>query len=175
MRYIAAMTEGTKRIAIAAAGVTLAGVAAMAVKTAGDRAARATSTRTVTIGRDVAQTFAAWRALHARAFDDFADVTPGPDGSTRWQLRPPLSASWETRIIDDRPGGLLRWAEPDAPGRFEGSFDVRPAPGDRGTEVTLSLTGPVSRPVVGTVLRRFKSLVEAGEAPTLEANPSGRS
>ena len=169
------MTDG-KRIALIVAGVALAGAAGAAfVKTVRERAAHATSTRTVTIGRDVAQTFAAWRTLQARAFEDFADVTPGSDGDTRWQLRPPLTASWETKTVETRADEFLHWATPDAAGRFEGSFGVRPAPGDRGTEATLSLTGPVSRPIVGTVLRRFKSLVEAGEAPTLEANPAGRS
>lgn len=168
------MTDGKKRIAMVVAGVTLAGVVVIAVKAARDGGTHATSTRTITIGRDVAQVFAAWQALHARAFQDFADVTPEPDGITRWQLRPPLSASWETKLVESG-SDYLRWAATGPPGRFEGMFGVRPAPGDRGTEATLSLTGPVSRPIVGTVLRRFKSLVESGEAPTLEANPSGRS
>ncbi len=169
------MTDGTKRIAMIAAGVTLAGVAATAVKTAGDRTAHATSTRTITVGRDVAQTFAAWRTLYARAFADFADVKPESNGITRWQLPPPLSVSWQTQTVEDLVDGGMRWVARGAPGPFEGTFGVRPAPGNRGTEVTLSLTGPVSRPIVGTVLRRFKSLVESGEAPTLESNPSGRS
>ncbi len=169
------MTDRTKRMVIVAAGATLAGVAATVIKTIGDRVATATSTRTVTINRDVAQTFVAWQTLYGRAFEEFAKVMPEPDGITRWQLRPPLSASWETKIVDSRSEEFLHWAAAGSAERFEGTFGVRPAPGNRGTEATLSLTGPVSRPVVGTILRRFKSLVESGEAPTLEANPSGRS
>lgn len=156
-----------------AAGVTVVSVAA-AVKTVGERAVHATATRTITIGRDVAQIVAAWPTLLGQAFEAFAEITPGPDGITRWQLRPPLSASWETKLVENRDD-FMRWAVSGPPGRFEGAFGVRAAPGNRGTEATLSLIGPVSRTIVGTTLRRFKSLVESGEAPTLESNPSGRS
>jgi hypothetical protein len=66
---------------------------------------------------------------------------------------------------------------------MHGSVQFRAAPAEQGTEVTLRLTldegaaGPgevLPRWVAGTTLRRFKSLVETGEIPTLNRNPSAR-
>ncbi len=60
----------------------------------------------------------------------------------------------------------------------EASASFSPAPGDWGTVATLTVrgggTGMVSRLKAGRALRRFKSLAETGEIPTLEHNPSAR-
>ncbi|QLG60766.1 SRPBCC family protein [Halorarum salinum] len=115
------------------------------------------------------------------------------EGRLRWTVRGPLGRvlSWETRVVEERPGELLRWesvAGAAVPSEGEVRFD--PAPGDRGTEVTLRVRfdppggrlgdaamgrfGVVPDALVGGALRRFRSLVETGEVPTLEGNPSAR-
>lgn len=117
----------------------------------------------------------------------------GDEGRLRWTVRGPLGRvlSWETRAVEERPGELLRWesvAGAAVPSEGEVRFD--PAPGDRGTEVTLRVRfdppggrfgdaamgrfGVVPDALVGKTLRRFQSLVETGEVPTLEGNPSAR-
>jgi uncharacterized membrane protein len=69
-------------------------------------------------------------------------------------------------------------------------IDLAPAPGDQGTETTLTFTFDPPGGVVGEALaklfavppntmagkalRRFKALCEAGEMPTLRHNPSAR-
>ncbi|WP_207586331.1 cyclase [Halomontanus rarus] len=111
----------------------------------------------------------------------------------RWTADGPLDRqlAWETAIVDERPGEFLRWETLEgARIPHTGTIRFRPAPGDRGTEVTfgvhvdppggavgdaiMSRTNLVPKTLVGTALRRFKSLAETGEIPTLERNPSGR-
>jgi uncharacterized membrane protein len=71
-----------------------------------------------------------------------------------------------------------------------GEIQFRPQPNGMGTEVNLHMRfepplgavgkalmrafHPFPRAVAGKTLRRFKSLIETGEIPTLEHNPSGR-
>ena len=75
--------------------------------------------------------------------------------------------------------------------RMKDRCAFRPAPGDRGTVVTLhlrfdppggtlgsaavKLLGPTPlHVVVDGALRRFKSLIETGEIPTTERQPAAR-
>jgi len=59
------------------------------------------------------------------------------------------------------------------------AFDLRSAPADRGTEVVLLRQAPSGADksalaaTASKKLRLLKSLIEAGEAPTLAHNPSG--
>jgi len=98
---------------------------------------------------------------------------------------------WDTQIVEDRHGKLLRWESLEgAPLPNEGTVRFSPAPGDWGTEAMLCLRfdppgGPlgnravkrlniVPRVLADKILRRFKSLAETGEIPTLAYNPSAR-
>ena len=151
--------------------------------------------RTVTVGKSADELYESWRDPEtlARVMGHFADVTATAEDRQRWTVDAPLgrSVEWESRIVADQPGEYLRWeslAGADLPN--EGSVRFRPAAGDRGTEVTLRLhfdppggalvgatlnrLGIVPDALAGTALRRFKSLVETGEIPTLERNPSAR-
>ncbi|WP_232702440.1 SRPBCC family protein [Halobacterium wangiae] len=123
----------------------------------------------------------------------FATVRPVDEERRHWQVEGPLgrTVSWQSRIVEERPGELLRW-ESTAGASLPNEWSVRfePAPADRGTEVTLRVRfdppggrlggmalerfGLVPRTMVGKALHRFKSLAETGEVPTLEGNPSGR-
>lgn len=86
------------------------------------------------------------------------------------------------------------WDQHRAGLRLPASVDIRPAPADRGVEVRVRAgdtgdgdTGdgngdghgdPAGAPTVGEVrdgLRRFKSIVECGEAVTTDGQPTGRS
>ncbi len=153
-------------------------------------------TRSITVGTSPDEAYETWndRETQAQIFGGFADVTPAGEGDWRWEVDAPLgrTVAWETRTVEDRPGELVRWESTGGAAAIvpEGSVRFAQAPNDRGTEVTLRLRvdppgGSVARTVLerldvvprtlaGKVLYRFKSLVETGEIPTLEGNPSGR-
>lgn len=123
----------------------------------------------------------------------FAEVTPIDEDRFRWTVHGPYGQNigWETHVVADEPGEVLRWETPsDAVLPNEGAVRFEPAPGDRGSVVTLSIAfdppggtlGSAAleqfdiapETLVGVALDRFKSLVESGEVPTLDRNPSGR-
>lgn len=118
-------------------------------------------------------------------------VTSGGPDRLRWDIEGPTGRSieWEPRIVEAE-ADQLEWRESE--GTFDPSVSIRflPAAEDRGTEVHMTVDmdipggtlgpqlfagfTPVSEATVGQFLRRFKSLVETGEVPSLEGNPSGR-
>lgn len=151
--------------------------------------------RSVTVGKSADEVYEAWRnpERFSRVMGHFADVAATDDDRLRWTVHGPggRDVSWETHVTRDEPGEELRWeSPPDAMLPNEGAVSFRPAPGDRGTVVTLALrfdppggsltSGALRRldiipeTLAGEALGRFKSLVETGEIPTTEGNPSGR-
>lgn len=151
--------------------------------------------RSITIGRPAAELLALWQkpAVQAQIMAHFAEVTGGANGSLHWRVQGPLgrSLSFETTRVEERPGELVRWRSVGG-GDLQSEWSVlaRPAPGNRGTELTLQvrfdppggvlgkalskLLGAAPRVLVDRALRNFKSLVEAGEIPTTFHNPSAR-
>jgi uncharacterized membrane protein len=150
--------------------------------------------RSLTIGQPLDDVYRRWREPQTlpRIMEQLADVTPTDERHARWTVRGPLgrTLTWDTHVVEDRPNELMRWQSlPGADLAHEGSVRFRPAPGDLGTVVTLrlrfdppggplgaamKLTNVVPKMAVGNALRRFKSLVETGEIPTLDRNPSAR-
>lgn len=159
--------------------------------------------RSITVGKPAEDLEEFWRdpELLERIVGDFAEVSAAggnedeDEGEDRhhWRVSGPLDRpmEWESKLVEERPGELLRWeSDADATVSADGSIRFRPAPGDRGTEVTLHLSfdppggavgdavadrlGIVPETLAAKTLHRFKSLIEAGEIPTLEGNPSGR-
>lgn len=152
-------------------------------------------TRSITIGQPADELYDRWSDPEtlARVVGPVAEVTEAGEDRLRWSVDGPLGRGleWETKTIDERPGELLRWESVEGASiTAEGSVRFRPAPGDKGTEVTLGMRfDPPGGAVGGTVLdrlgfvpetlvhealRRFKSLVETGEIPSIERNPSAR-
>ncbi len=151
--------------------------------------------RTLTLQKPAEELHRLWRdpGTLSRVMGHFAEVTASSEDRMHWKVHGPLGGSleWDSRMVEDRPGELLRWESLDATTLSpRGSVSFRPAPGDWGTEVTLrlDLTPPggalgqavmrrmhgVPRKLVDMALRRFKSLAETGEIPTVEKNPSAR-
>lgn len=151
--------------------------------------------RSVTVGKDADELYRYWRDsdLLSRIVGDVADVGVAGEDRHRWSVQTPLgrNVEWETEILEDRPGEVLRWQSVDGSAlSSESSVRFREAPDGRGTEVTLTmrfdppggrvgrtameLLGVVPEALANTMLDRFKSLAETGEIPTLERNPSGR-
>ena len=151
--------------------------------------------RSVTVGKDADDLYGFWRDPEqlSRILGGFAEVTSAGERRQRWTVPTPLGRSleWETELLEDRSGEVLRWRSTGgATVPNEWSVRFRPAPADRGTEVTLGLRfdppggrigrsamellGVVPETLARKTLYRFKSLAETGEIPTLERNPSAR-
>jgi uncharacterized membrane protein len=111
---------------------------------------------------------------------------------SRWHVEGPLgtTVSWEAEIVNDVPGELIAWRTVDGlEVAHAGSVLFKPATGGRGAVVRVELEySPFGGKVGGAVarllgenpqtqivedLRRFKQVMEAGEIPTVEGQPSG--
>ena len=114
-------------------------------------------------------------------------------GRTRWTAKAPVGASvsWVAEVINDKPNELIAWKSVEgADVDNAGSVRFRRAPGDRGTEVTVELNyeppgGTLGRGIAWLLgeepdhqvredLRHFKQVMETGETPTVEGQPSCR-
>lgn len=151
--------------------------------------------RSITVGAPADELSEYWRDPEqlTRIMGPFAEVTGAGEDRRHWELETPRgpNLTWETEITADEPGESLRWESLEgATIPHEGDVRFRSAAGDRGTVVTLRLQfdppagslgaaafqrlGIVPETVAEKALRRFKSLVETGEIPSLERNPSAR-
>lgn len=151
-----------------------------------------TVSRSITVDRSANELYETWRDPYyfSKMMGHFAEVTAPDQDRFHWTVHGPRDrdVEWETRIVEKTAGEYLRWeTTEDAMVPNEGWVRFRPAPGDRGTVVTLTIRfdppgGEVGNQVMkrlavvpealaGTALDRFKALVECGEIPTLEKNP----
>lgn len=151
--------------------------------------------RSITVGKPADELYETWRdpETFSRVMGHFAEVTSADGDRFHWTVHGPRGReiSWESRTVAEVPGEFVQWETTgDAMVPNQGSVRFRPAPGDRGTEVTLSVRfdppgGTLGRAALerleiapktlaATALRRFKSLVESGEIQTLKENPSAR-
>lgn len=151
--------------------------------------------RSITIGKPADELYRLWREPESlsRVMGPLAEVTALGENRFHWRVNGPLGRTigWDTEIVEDRPGELLRWQSTEGTKwRNEGSVRFLTAPQDWGTQVTLRIRfdppggalgdaivkhlGFVPRTLADKALHRFKSLAETGEIATLDHNPSGR-
>jgi uncharacterized membrane protein len=137
-----------------------------------------------TIAREPLEVYAAWRDLeslplvmpHVKRVENVNGGT-----RSRWTVAGPggAAATWEADIFEDVPGERIAWRADDAPVKHAGTVRFAPAPGGRGTEVHIEIEyvapgGPLAalglrltkKPPLRLLeldLRRFKSVLEAGD------------
>lgn len=153
--------------------------------------------RACTIRRDAGELYAFWRKLEnlPRIIKHPVTIQPLTAEKSHWAVSSPASddrTEWDAVIINDQPGELIAWRSCEgAQVENAGSVRFERAPGDEGTEVTVSLeynapagqlgalvaklTGEEPGQQVADALRRFKALMEAGEIPTTRGQPVGGS
>jgi uncharacterized membrane protein len=155
---------------------------------------------TITIGKSPDELHRLWREPRTlpQIVGHMAEVRVSADDQAHWSVRGPAGRrlEWQTRVVEERPGEVVRWESlPGAPVPNGGAVRFRPGPAGEGTETTLLMhfdppggrLGVAAATALGTrlglplrnallrkVLRRFKSLAETGEIPTLERNPAAR-
>jgi uncharacterized membrane protein len=116
------------------------------------------------------------------------------DGNrSHWVVKGPLGLhlEWDAAIINDHPNELIAWRSlPGSTVDNAGSVHFQSTVGDWGTKVSISLKYDPPAGRMGAALahmlgqdpeadiredlRRFKHLMEAGEAPATHGQPSGR-
>ncbi|WP_206057802.1 SRPBCC family protein [Nissabacter sp. SGAir0207] len=148
----------------------------------------------ITVGRPAAELHRLWRQPDTlpQVMGHFAQIEVTSPTEARWRVEGPLGKTfdWQTRVVDEAEGQFIHWRsleEADVPN--EGRLIFRPAPGNKGTELTLvvrfdppggilgekltSLFDLMPKETFSKALRRFKSLAETGEIPQLSPLPAG--
>jgi uncharacterized membrane protein len=148
----------------------------------------------ITIDRPADELYDFWRKHeNLPSFQPYIrSVTSGDGMHSHWVMETPIGATleWDAAIQNEDPGRLIAWASTGGQLAVAGSVHFDPAPGGRGTEVTLiqkydpplgkvglgiaKLLGMSPSGLARESLRRFKQLMETGEIPTVEGQPSGR-
>ncbi len=142
------------------------------------------------------EVYAFWRNLEnlPQFMRHIVSVEAVDDRNSHWVARLPtgLSLSWRAEIIEDRENELLAWKSVHGSDIYnEGFVTFEPVFDGAGTELhahiiyhppagqfgarIASFFEPVQAQVIREDLRCFKRLMETGELPTIEGQPSARS
>jgi len=152
--------------------------------------------RMVTIDRSPEECYRYWRDLGnlPRFMTHLFSIQVIDERRSHWVAKAPSpwgQVEWDAEIITDSPNALISWRSlKDAEVDNAGSVRFAPAPGSRGTEVTVELNyeppagrlgvtlarllGEEPSQQVGDDLRKFKQIMETGVIPTVEGQPSAR-
>lgn len=150
--------------------------------------------KSVTINRSPQELYATWRNLeNLPKFMKHLETVRSTGNRSHWVAKGPMghAVEWDAEIINERPNELIAWrslegSEVDT----AGSVHFFPATGKRGTVVKVELKynppggklGAIVAKLFGKEpeqeiredLRHFKQLLEAGEIPTIQGQPSCR-
>lgn len=151
--------------------------------------------RAITIMRPASEVYAFWRDFEnlARFMSHLESVHVEGGGRSHWVAKGPAGSrvEWDALLTEEEPERRLAWRSVDGSQIMnEGSVDFASAPADRGTEVRVRLTyhppagalgaafarlfGEEPSQQVDEDLRHLKRLLETGDEPTNEGQPSGR-
>ena len=153
--------------------------------------------RAVTVNRPRAELYKTWRDFEnlPRFMDHLESVRveAADRGRSHWVARGPLgrNVEWDADVIEERENELLVWKSlPGSSVESMGRVEFVDAPGARGTIVHVSmqynppagslgaafakLFGKEPGTQVKEDLRHFKQIMETGEIPTVEGQPSGQ-
>ncbi|RYZ68087.1 MAG: SRPBCC family protein [Proteobacteria bacterium] len=150
--------------------------------------------RSITIARSEAELYAVWRDPErlAALLTDVVQVTPAGPGRTHWSMHAVVGTTeWDAVLVEDDGSRALEWRAVDGSAlanRFR--IELAPAPGNQGTEVTLTLRfvppgGVLGEALeklfavppdvlIGKMLYRFRAYAQTGEIPTLRYNSAHR-
>ncbi len=147
----------------------------------------------ITIGRPLPELYSYWRDFrNLPSFCKYLEHVEFIDEKrSRWTAIGPADKplTWEAAIIEETPNELISWRSFEGSSfQNAGSVRFKKAPADRGTEINLTFAySPPAGPLGSLVaklsgkdpayilheeLRRFKQLMETGEIPTTDGQPS---
>jgi len=139
--------------------------------------------KTISINRPAEELYRFWRNFeNLPRFMKHLESVTGEGNRSHWVARGPagFSVSWEAEIINEQPNSLIAWRSLEGSQvATAGSVHFTRAPGDRGTEVRVTLkydppAGKVGALIAGLFgegpaqqieedLRRFRRLAESGQ------------
>lgn len=136
------------------------------------------------------QLYDLWRATEKAPLwqEQVEEVVITGINTSRWTMKDgDKTLTWNAEILADEPGKRIAWRSLDGDLHEAGEVVFEPAPGDRGTFVTVlmefksgklasaweSLTGRNPKQGVIENLRHFKALAETGEIPNSQTAPHG--
>ena len=151
--------------------------------------------KSMTVNRPPDELYAFWRNLEnlPRFMKHVRSVQRHGNGRSHWVVAGPRGTvfKWDAQITVDRPNEMIAWQTvPGSSVDHRGYVKFVPAPGGRGTEVHVameyqppggeagkligSLLGGITEQEIQEQIRNFKSIMEAGEIPTIKGQTSGR-
>ncbi len=151
--------------------------------------------KSITINRSPQELYKFWRDFDnlPRFMENLESVTRLDDQRSHWVAIGPggKEIEWDAEIYNEKEGELIAWRSlPGADVTNAGSVHFEPAPDGRGTYLKVSLNynppggkaaalfaklfGQEPGQLVEHNLKRLKQLIETGEIPTTEGQPSGR-
>jgi uncharacterized membrane protein len=150
--------------------------------------------KTLTINRSPEDLYRFWRNFEnlPTVMQHLESVTVQDDKRSHWVVKGPggKQLEWDAEVVNEKVDRLIAWQSCEgADVDHWGAVRFVPAPGDRGTQVTVELEyEPIGGAFGATVaklfsqepgqqiaedLRRFKQVMEVGEVPTTEGQPRG--
>ncbi|MFP5076224.1 hypothetical protein ACLE20_02860 [Rhizobium sp. YIM 134829] len=159
-----------------------------------DASLEADARASITIGKPADELRDLWQKPDTQSlvWAHFATLTPRDDRRIDWMAHGPRGGvyQWQTHPVEGAENEL-RWASLDgADVPNVGSATFRPAPGDRGTELSLDIRFDppggsigvavsklfhiVPREIVSKALYRFRALALTGEVPRTDPQPAAR-
>ncbi len=151
--------------------------------------------KSITIAKPRQEVYDFWRKLSnlPRFMKNVESVSEIDEMHSHWVVQAPAGrkVEWDAVIHNEVPGEMIAWRSlPGADVDNAGSVWFREAPAGRGTEVKVELQYNPPAGALGAVLatlwgkepsqqiqedlHRLKALLEAGEIPTTEGQPTGK-
>jgi uncharacterized membrane protein len=152
--------------------------------------------KSITINRSPEELYRFWRNFEnlPRFMNHLESVRTTEGNRSHWVAKAPAGSTveWDAEIYNEKEGELIAWRSLEgADVDNAGSVRFEPATGGRGTTVRVTLKYDPPGGAIGALfaklfgeepsqqieedLRRFKQVMEAGEAATTEGQSSGRS
>jgi uncharacterized membrane protein len=151
--------------------------------------------KSITIAVAPDELYSFWRNFENLPFfmENLESVTQLDGNRSHWVATGPggKKIEWDAEIYNEKEGELIAWRSlPDADVTNAGSVHFQEAPGGRGTYLKVVLNynlpggkaaslfaklfGQEPGQLIESNLKRLKQLLEAGEIPTIDGQPSGR-
>lgn len=144
--------------------------------------------RAITINKSPEDVYRFWRNFSnlPRVTRSVEAVQEIDDRQSHWRVRTPtgIAVEWDAEITEEHPNERLAWRAVTGPVTLQGVVAFRPAPGNRGTEVRVTVHYEPPAGAIGTGmawmldstferriqedLRRCKQFLETGEIPISE-------